>query len=337
MPLLLALLVLFLSGCASYQRAPRPVTVPVQATTEIVTDEGAVRIDMTNEIRISVNRLGRPPQEVWPALLQVYADLEMPIGVLDATAREVGNRRLLLTGRLGNEPLSRYLNCGSTAGVVEVANSFRIEATLLSAVLPGDEGTARLQTRLTATAQDRFTSTPPRRCASTGFLERRIAAEVRQKLGLPASDALATAPTFATAPAAVDRPLSALGPEIEGPSLPEPAPPLALAAGGAATGLLGVLLGSQIDTDCDQRCLNARGALWPLVGGTVMLPLGVHIANGRKGSLRSGLLAASSWGMLGAVLAGVSDQPRVLWVIAPGQLITTVIVERATTRTPGFP
>ena len=83
-------------------------------------------------------------------------------------------------------------------------------------------------------------------------------------------------------------------------------------------------------SDCDS---DLGSGLVPATAGlTLFTPLGVHLADSRRGSLLKGLLlsagvAAAVWG--GAALA---DDGKWLLLIPPAQITGAVLVERATAR-----
>jgi hypothetical protein len=187
-------------------------------------------------------------------------------------------------------------------------------------------GGSRVETAMLATARDHFTSSSPRNCVSRGVFERRIVAALQERLGVTG--------TRAAVPAAGPRAGSPLAPattpaaELPQPPMPLTSPVL-LAVTGTATGLLGVYLGGFVGRDCVSHCADAKGTLWPLVAGTTLAPLGVHVANGRRGSYLRSFMIASGWALAGAVAAGVTDEPGVLWFIAPGQILSSVLIERA--------
>ncbi|MBX6363518.1 MAG: hypothetical protein IRZ00_06590, partial [Gemmatimonadetes bacterium] len=107
---------------------------------------------------------------------------------------------------------------------------------------------------------------------------------------------------------------------------PPPRPP-----GAAAGGFLGVGLGRQIGKDCETRCLTAHGTIGPLVVGGVLIPLGVHLANRGRGDLVKGLLVSAAWATAAGMVAGLRGESWPVYAVAPGQLLTSLLIERATT------
>jgi hypothetical protein len=82
----------------------------------------------------------------------------------------------------------------------------------------------------------------------------------------------------------------------------------------------------------DDSCGLYGGVLGAAVGEMALLPLGVHLANGRRGNYGLELLASVAIGVGGSALA--SDHDSNVWLIAVpvAQLISVVMIERATSR-----
>lgn len=126
------------------------------------------------------------------------------------------------------------------------------------------------------------------------------------------------------------------------PSTPAgPRSPGRLVAGGllGATVGLGVAMLAYTALDRQKPCLASdcdsdlgNGLLAATAGMTLLTPLGVHLADSRRGSLLRGMLlsagiAAAGWG--GAALA---DDARWLLLIPPAQITGATLVERASAR-----
>lgn len=177
---ILALLVLVLSsGCASTGADPDPVRA--SRPPSISTTGSGVDINIPPERAIVGETIQAPPASVWAALVQAWADLG-----LEATERSdatfmLGNPRLILSRRLGNTPLSRYLECGS--GMTgPFADSHRIEMFIRSSVVPLTGG-SRVDTYIEARARNREgSSNTAVACSSSQRLEREIAEKVRARL-----------------------------------------------------------------------------------------------------------------------------------------------------------
>jgi len=132
----------------------------------------------------SAERINAPIQRVYDVLPAVYRELGVAEVGADSTTRTVGNGRVQVSRRFGGEPVSRYVQCGTTAFGAPLADEARVEMDLRTTVSADPAGGTALRTVLTATARgNRGTSTDQVQCNSTGSLESRIAAMVRQRVG----------------------------------------------------------------------------------------------------------------------------------------------------------
>ncbi|MBA2565773.1 MAG: hypothetical protein H0V09_10170 [Gemmatimonadetes bacterium] len=66
------------------------------------------------------------------------------------------------------------------------------------------------------------------------------------------------------------------------------------------------------------------------VGESVLLPLGVHVANGRQGNFGLELLASLGIGAAGVGLAVATDNGLPLIPVVPAQLLASIAIERGT-------
>ena len=127
----------------------------------------------------------------------------------------------------------------------------------------------------------------------------------------------------------------------------EGAAPALLVLGGAAGGAVGLVGGAYVGyflaagpNGCgdpgnpDDWCGFGGALLGAVVGEVSMIPLGVHLANGRRGSYGPALLASTGVFAGGILLAAaVRDESGILfWSIPAGQIAASMYVERATAR-----
>jgi hypothetical protein len=111
-----------------------------------------------------------------------------------------------------------------------------------------------------------------------------------------------------------------------------------LAAGGVVGGALGMagglLVGALVDgppeEDCIVYCVSPGMAIGALVGEALGIAAGVHLANGRHGSLF--LDTAASSGILALGLVGGLESPGVVVLIPVAQIVGAMAVERSTQR-----
>jgi ABC-type thiamin/hydroxymethylpyrimidine transport system permease subunit len=116
------------------------------------------------------------------------------------------------------------------------------------------------------------------------------------------------------------------------------ASPVWLAAGGVAGTMVGLagglvvgsVLAGPSEPGCESFCSNGEIVGAGLAGESLGAALGVHLANGRRGSLPLGMLASA--GILAAGVAGMQADRRVAYLIPFSQVLGAVYVERRTSR-----
>ena len=132
-----------------------------------------------------------------------------------------------------------------------------------------------------------------------------------------------------------DAPLSAPQPLTQ-----RPAPPAQLILGGLLGGALGFFGGglagallNEPESSEDDLAVIEGFAIGAVIGETVTLPLGVHIANRRQGNYGYSLLAAAGLTAVGLAFAtSGEDHLEYLFPVPVLQLISSVLIERNTTR-----
>jgi uncharacterized MAPEG superfamily protein len=115
-------------------------------------------------------------------------------------------------------------------------------------------------------------------------------------------------------------------------------PPEVLALGGVLGGgaglVVGVFAGAWLEgpapEDCIDFCIGWEPIVGALAGEALGLALGVHMANGGRGSLPLGMLTSA--GILTVGLIGGNNIPPMLLIVPVSQIIATVTVERRTER-----
>jgi hypothetical protein len=111
-----------------------------------------------------------------------------------------------------------------------------------------------------------------------------------------------------------------------------------LVLGGVAGGTLGFIAGGLIgsvldgppDDDCTEICFGDGVIPGVLIGEALGLALGVHLANGRRGSFSTGALVSA--GILAVGVAGLLEEPQIVFLIPVGQLVGAIHAERRTDR-----
>lgn len=106
-----------------------------------------------------------------------------------------------------------------------------------------------------------------------------------------------------------------------------------LVGGGVGLGagaLIGGILGGGDELCGDDPC-GFQEAIFGAIGGEVaLLPLGVHLANGRRGKYLPSLAASAAIAGLGIVLSGNGDHGEVMIAVPVLQLVSSILIERGT-------
>lgn len=165
--------------------AASPQTTAISIVGDATRGAGStVLVTSHRDLRGSNHRVRGMIDEVWRVLPSVYGELGIEVGTVDSGARTMGNARLVMSRSLAGQRLSRYLSCGSGMSGQPIADEYRVEASLLTILHPEEDGSTRVETRLTATAMSRASSGAPLACGSTGRLEARIAEMIALRLTL---------------------------------------------------------------------------------------------------------------------------------------------------------
>lgn len=163
-----------LVGCATAPNQTENPSERVLATTE----SGTIR---SHDPIATDSTISAPPDSTFAALKAAYQDLGIEIKTMDAADREIGNRRFTKMYDIAGVKMSKYVGCGSSE-TGPTADSYRITMSILSRVTPTPDG-SRIDTELTAIAQDPGTSKGALSCTSLGGLEQRIHALTARHLG----------------------------------------------------------------------------------------------------------------------------------------------------------
>lgn len=123
------------------------------------------------------------PERVWEVLPAVYQGLGVTVGTINPAARVLGNTSLRLNRRLGGEPVSRFVECGTTATGFPIADAYRVEMSVMTGVAPMAPG-SRVETHVNAQAVNPSVSGAPVHCTTTGRLEQLIADRVKAHLNV---------------------------------------------------------------------------------------------------------------------------------------------------------
>jgi len=161
-------------GCATASNQASSPSDRVIATT----DAGILR---SHENPAPDSVIDATPAAAFAALEGAYQDLGIDIKLFDPATLQIGNRRFSKMYQLAGVRLSNYLGCGfSPTG--PAADSYRVTMSIVSQVTPTGTG-SRLDTQVTAYAEDLGSSKGAMSCMTLGTLEQRIHALAAKHAG----------------------------------------------------------------------------------------------------------------------------------------------------------
>jgi hypothetical protein len=123
---------------------------------------------------------------------------------------------------------------------------------------------------------------------------------------------------------------------------PAPRDGLTLALGGVAGGVAGFFAGgyggvaiAEATDDCpsdDYWCGIGAAFTGAAIGSAAAIPLGVHLANRSRGNYGRSVAVSAGIGALGILAAIAAESGEVLVAIPVAQIVSSVLIERATSR-----
>ena len=157
-------------------------------------DDQSVNFAVSAEPSLSSDAVAATVGQVWQVLPRVFAELEIPLAVVDSGNMRLGNGGFQ-PRRLHGERLSQFLDCGYSVGVAAYADAYRVTMSLFSRVRQDENQSTLLETEIYAAAEPIAVRGDPVNCSSKGTLERRIVAMVSTQLSTPSPPDAATAVT----------------------------------------------------------------------------------------------------------------------------------------------
>lgn len=142
--------------------------------TRVETPSGVIQIDWHRERTYDQTNLLVDVDHAWAAVPAVFGELGIEPTLVDSKQHVFGNAGANYRRRLGSQRMSRYFDCGSTAGISN-ADDYDVLVRVITQIIPAEGGLSALRTQAEATAHANATSGQVVRCASTGALEERIA------------------------------------------------------------------------------------------------------------------------------------------------------------------
>jgi hypothetical protein len=114
---------------------------------------------------------------------------------------------------------------------------------------------------------------------------------------------------------------------------------LVLGLGGVAGGVAGFFIGgytgvkiAEADDDCYDWCGIGAAFTGAAIGSAAAIPLGVHLANRSRGNYGRSVAVSAGIGAVGILAAIAAESGEVLVAIPVAQIVSSVLIERATSR-----
>lgn len=142
--------------------------------TRVETPQGVIQIDWHRERTYDETKLLVGVDKAWAAIPTVFGELGIDPNVIDSKQHVYGNAGTNYRRRIGTQRLSRYFDCGTTAGIAN-ADEYDILVRVITQIIPAEADLSALRTQIEATGHATAVSGQVVRCASTGALEERIA------------------------------------------------------------------------------------------------------------------------------------------------------------------
>jgi hypothetical protein len=131
-----------------------------------------------------VGKVLAPAPAVWEALLATMAARKVTLSILDRSAGRMGDTAMVLLRRWNGQPLSYYMNCGSSM-TGQRADDDRLRAVLLAQISRLRADTIGIAVHLSATATSNSgTSATPAQCMSNGRGEAEFLDDVLRRVGV---------------------------------------------------------------------------------------------------------------------------------------------------------
>jgi len=175
----------FATGCASSTATPTTdIAVTPMSQQVTLASQQSIRLNTTATTVAISEPIALGADSAYNLLLKVYADLQVPITSMDSRQRMAGNPNFKVRRRLGGVGLVKYLDCGNKDGTPN-AETYDVVLNIVSAVGGATPGRSTVSTRVDAIASHPvFGSSNQLVCTTTGELEKRIAAAVKEKAGI---------------------------------------------------------------------------------------------------------------------------------------------------------
>lgn len=118
------------------------------------------------DVSLSIDR-------AWIAVRAVYDSLHLPVATYDAATHTIESPTVRLRRRLGETPLSRYLECGNAQGAPG-ADTYEVQLAVRTTLRANEAGGTTVLSTVNADARPITISGDYARCRTTGKLEARV-------------------------------------------------------------------------------------------------------------------------------------------------------------------
>ena len=154
---------------------------PMQRRETLMIESGMLQYFPEAGTAPTETEIGVPAARAWQVLPDAYEQLGLPMNEIIGPQKQIGTGMVRLQGRVGRVSLSRVIDCGYTSGIAN-ADAYSVNMVVRTQVVPRDSTTSMLRTLLLASGRQAATSGGGVvSCPSSGELERRIAAAVRER------------------------------------------------------------------------------------------------------------------------------------------------------------
>lgn len=179
-------LVLTTAACASSTAtqattASTPETERTSIPGASVRSSGGLRLDATPVARLDT--LWVPLDRIWRVLPAVYGLIDIPIERFNAETNEIGNSSLKLFRKLGDQQLTKLLDCGNTQ-IGPNVESYEVLLTVITKLtkMKTDSNVTAVSTVVTGRARPLQFQGGYVACKSKGQLEAQIATTLKANL-----------------------------------------------------------------------------------------------------------------------------------------------------------
>jgi hypothetical protein len=123
-----------------------------------------------------------PMDQVWSAMKSAYDSLGVPVTSMDQASHTLGNNSMRVRRRLGDVPMSKYVNCGNVQGV-QSADAYEMVGSIVTRLdSPDGPSRTRMTTLVDFQGRPMTIASEFTRCTTTGQIEKRLSELVAAQL-----------------------------------------------------------------------------------------------------------------------------------------------------------